>query len=129
MRKSSPGTPRITAPPPSSDVAPHSLLRMCAVSWHSTAPHGGHSALSDRALAAVPLVTGNDPCRRMLEHLAHDGLEPLGQLVAAVGERRALLAGDHGVEDLGNDAGGVVGTKLDLVTCILPSACSRTLWS
>ncbi len=59
MRKSSPGTPRIAAPPPSSEVEPHSLLRMCADSWHSTAPHGGHSALSDRALAAVPLVTGN----------------------------------------------------------------------
>lgn len=31
---------------------------MCAVSWHSTAPHGGHIALSASALAAVPLVTG-----------------------------------------------------------------------
>ena len=54
-----PGSPRMTAPPPNIDVAPPSLLRMCADSWHSTAPHGGHSADSPRALAAVPLTTGN----------------------------------------------------------------------
>ena len=59
MRKSRPGTPRSTAPPPSIDVAPHSLFSTWAVSWHSTAPQGGQSALSDSALAAVPLVTGN----------------------------------------------------------------------
>ena len=59
MRKSGPGMPRIAAPPPSIDVAAHSLLRMCADSWHSTDPHGGHNELSESALAAVPLVTGN----------------------------------------------------------------------
>ena len=40
-------------------MAPPSLLRMWADSWHSTAPHGGHSADNPSALAAVPLTTGN----------------------------------------------------------------------
>src|SRR5688572_25830233 len=59
IRKSAPEMPLIAAPPPSSDVDAHSLLRMCAESWHNTDPHGGHKALRERALAAVPLVTGN----------------------------------------------------------------------
>ncbi len=58
-RNASPAMPRTTAPPPNIDVAPHSLCRMCAVSWHRTDPHGGHSAASPIELAAVPLITGN----------------------------------------------------------------------
>lgn len=58
IRWSSPPTPRSSRPPPIIDVAAASLLRMCAVSWQSTAPHGGHIELSASALAAVPLVTG-----------------------------------------------------------------------
>ena len=42
-----------------SDVDPHSLTTLWAVSWQSTDPHGGHSAESPRALAAVPDTTGN----------------------------------------------------------------------
>lgn len=40
-RNSSPGRPRITTPRPSRNVAPPSLFRMWADSWHSNAPHGG----------------------------------------------------------------------------------------
>ena len=72
MRKSAPGMPRIAAPPLSNDVEAHSLLRMCADSWHSTDPHGGQGALSERALAAVPLVTGKTR-RRVLEGSATTG--------------------------------------------------------
>src|SRR6476620_3025579 len=55
---SSPGSARVTALV-NSDVEPHSLTTLWAVSWHSTDPHGGHKAESPRALAAVPDTTGN----------------------------------------------------------------------
>src|SRR5918994_2445541 len=61
IRKSGPEMPLIAAPPPSSDVDAHSLLRMCAESWHNTDPHGGHQALSEEALGAVPPLPGKTP--------------------------------------------------------------------
>ena len=87
---------------------------MWADSWHSTEPHGGHSALSDSALAAVPLVTGKTRAVGCSNTSRTTVSSCAVTLVAAVGERGALVGGGHRGEDLGNDASGVVGTQLDL---------------
>jgi hypothetical protein len=106
-------TPRITAPPLNSDVAPPSLTMMCADSWHSTLPHGGHSADSASELAAVPLITGNTSACGLLEHLTHQVAQLGGDAVAAVGEGRAVVGRSDRGEQLRRNARRVVAAQFD----------------
>ena len=109
---SSPGRPRMTALV-NSDVAPPSLRTMWALSWHSTAPHGGHSADSPSALAAVPDTTGNTATSSCSNTSATRSMQAGRPRISAVRHRSALVGGGDGGEDLRRHADRVVAAQFD----------------
>ena len=86
---------------------------MCAVSWHSTAPHGGHSAASAKRVGRGATDHREHLGVGMLEHLADLVAEFRRPFVGAVGQRRADVGGGDRRHDLGCRTGGVVAAELD----------------
>ncbi len=81
---------------------------MCAVDAQITAPQRGSSDCSDRTFAPVPLKTGKHSMPGA-EVLFHHILQPCRVVVLAVGDLVAVVGRGEGREDLGVDAGVVVG--------------------